>query len=229
LDDYPKPGQATLTAGMVAVEEWLKVTGLWPLHHRAKKPFYLFVGHSMGAGMAFYKNQHDWQDDSYGCYVMAPGIFYQNKVSSFLYKLVASATRLPGITPLKNLTARLVIFSAMRDASHVAQQEHAQIFYQSSFKTLADTLYGIGDSPKPTRTDWSQYQVTLGHADILVRTSPTVKMLKRLGFAPHQIKVLVGDHYFFTYDEQSSPINHKYNRQIVTDDLVTFCEKLGNL
>lgn len=225
INNVPQPDQATLVAAMAAVEQWLQIIGARSPRVGQPQPYYLFVGHSMGAGMIFYKNEADWQDEIYGCYVMAPGLFYGNKLSEVIYKAVASATRLPYITPLKNLTARLVIRVAMNDASRIAKREHAQTFYHSSFETLADTLAGIGDSPLPDRRDWSAYRVTLGHRDILVRLGPTISMLEQLGFTGDQIKILVGDHYFFSYDD-TAPVNHLYNRQVVINDLLDFCQTL---
>ncbi|MDM8526781.1 hypothetical protein QUF58_01105 [Anaerolineales bacterium HSG24] len=226
LNNTPTPPEkASLLNAMIAVEKWLEIIGLWPLPQRSRRPFYLFVGHSMGAGMMFYKNQPAWQEDRYGCYIMAPGMFYNNIRRNLLYRLVATLTRIPHITPLKNLAARIVVHIAMKDASRLAQYEHINTFYNSSFPTLIATLDGIGKSPKPPRTDWSQYQVTLGHADILVRVGATVNMLRELGFTSDQIKLLVGDHYFFSYDE-TSPINHKYNREVVLNDLVAWCGRL---
>lgn len=224
IDDHPKPEQATLPAAMAAVEQWLDIIGAG---QRDSRPFHLFVGHSMGAGMMFYKDDSN-QTARYGCYVMAPGIFYRNILRYWAYKVVALATLIPGITPLKNLTARLVIRFAMNNASQVAKYEHEHTFYRSSFKTLAHSLAGIAASPEPTRTDWSQYRVVLGHTDILARLPTTIVMLQRLGFTPDQIKVLVGDHYFFSYDE-TSPESHRYNREIVLNDLLNFCQRLTNI
>lgn len=225
INNRPQPKQATLPAAMSAVEQWLDLIGAGPTDGQADGPFHLFVGHSMGAGMMFYKDGSN-KTARYGCYVMAPGIFYRNILRYWAYKIVASATLIPGITPLKNLAARLVIRFAMNDASRVAKYEHEHTFYRSSFETLAHSLAGIAVSPKPIRTDWSQYQVTLGHNDVLARLPTTLTMLQRLGFTPDQIKVLVGDHYFFSYDE-TSPESHRYNREIVLNDLLKFCQRLG--
>jgi len=226
INRNPKLEQASLPSAMVAVEQWLKLIGVWSNHTRATQPYFIFVGHSMGAGMIFYLDELAWQQTTYGCYIMAPGMFYGNLPRKILYKIVATATRdLPYITPLKNLAARLVIFIAMNKASRIAKFEHANTFYQTTFKTLGDTLDGIGASPKPMRKDWSNYRIALGHHDLLVRLSPTIRMLQRLGLNADQIRILIGDHYFFSYDNQS-PISHKYNRQIIIDELIEFAQKL---
>jgi len=226
MDNRPKGQQASLSAGMAAVEKWLEVIEAWPQAHRTTKPFYLFVGHSMGGGMVFYKNQPQWTHHKYGCYAMAPGIFYRNWLYGWLYKIVGLGILFPHVTPIKNIIARLIVKIAMRQASRVAKYEHEHTFYASSYQTLSKTLRGIGSSPPPTRTDWSPYRVALSHADLLVPLGATLRMLSKFGFIPAQIRVFVGDHYFFSYDSHS-PVSHHYNRETILQDLVIFCQQLA--
>ncbi len=226
ISDPPKFEHCNLPGAMAAVEYWLNLIGLWPATYRKQKPFYLFVGHSMGGGIIFYKDEPNWRNEVYGCYAMSPGIFCNDIKRRIVYKLVGYGTLIPFVTPIKNFLARLVIWFAMREASQKDQQEHAEVFYATPFGTLANTIIAIGGSPKPPRTDWSQFRLALGNRDVLVSTRQTLTFVEQLGFLPHQIRVTMGDHYFFSFDE-TSPITHKYNRQAVLDDLNTFCQQLS--
>jgi pimeloyl-ACP methyl ester carboxylesterase len=224
--DPPSVKHCNLPAAMGAVEKWLNLLGLWPTPYRQRKPFYLFVGHSMGGGMTFYKNEPDWRNDVYGCYAMSPGIFCNDPKRRLVYKLVGYGTLIPFGTLIKNFLARRVIWFAMREASKKDQQEHEQVFYATSFGTLANTIIAIGGSPRPLRQDWSSFKLALGNRDVLVSTRQTLSFVEELGFLPNQIRVTMGDHYFFSYDD-TSPITHLYNRQVVLDDLDAFCQQLS--
>lgn len=225
IHSYPKPEHADLPAAMASVEKWLETVSLWPATYRQRKPFYLFVGHSMGGGVLFYKDQLSWQNDLYGCYMMSPSMLYHETIRRLLFQIVGAAILIPHVTPIKKLVAQLVIWVAMNEASRRVKWEHGH--YQDPFETLSGTLTGIGKSSKPTRTDWSQFKLVLGNRDVLVNPKQMINFVEEFGFKPEQIRVMMGDHYFLSYDK-SSPITHKYNRQTILDDLVAYCHQLAN-
>ncbi len=225
LDTSNKTEYARIDNMMASIEYWLGAIGLWPSTYRQQKPFYLFVGHSMGGGMLFYKNQPNWQNEIYGCYLMSPSMYYHDLKRSLFYRLVATAILIPYTGLIKILSSHGVVWVAMNEASQLVKREHTQNFKNSSLRTLKNTLDGIGKSPPPPRTDWSQFKVVLGNRDVLVSPKHMLNFVEQLGFKPDQIRVTMGDHYFFSYDE-TSPITHKHNRQTVLTDLITFCRQL---
>jgi hypothetical protein len=225
IDNLPSVKYASMPAAMETVEYWLSVIGLWPAVHHKRKPFYLFVGHSMGGGMLFYKDEFNWLNDIYGCYMMGPSMFYNDFKRRFLYKMVAIGNLIPYITPLKNLSADIMVWSVMNGSSHVAKSEHSHYGSYRDFQTVSATMNGISLSPKPFRTDWSQFKIVMGHRDIVASPKKMLNYVEQLGFESHQIRIVLGDHYFFSHDE-NSPDNHKNNRQIVLEDLVNFCCEL---
>ncbi|MDM8526780.1 alpha/beta hydrolase [Anaerolineales bacterium HSG24] len=224
IKEKPPIHQATLQAAMTAVESWLELINLRPTPYRATKPFYMFVGHSMGGGIIFYKDQPQWQNETYGCYMMSPSMLYHEIIRRLLFQLVGWSILIPYVTPIKNMVAQLVIWFAMNEASRRVKWEHGQ--YEDPFDTLSATLLGVSQSPKPSRTDWSQFRLVLGNRDMLVNPKLMLNFVEKLGFTPDQIRMVIGDHYFLSYDE-TSPISHKYNREIVLADLVAFCQQLS--
>jgi hypothetical protein len=92
---------------------------------------------------------------------------------------------------------------------------------------LGATLYGIGQSPPPPRTDWRQYKIVMGNRDVVVSPHQMLKFAEYLGFQSHQVRVMLGDHYFFSHD-QSSASTHRHNRQMVLEDLLAFCQQLAH-
>jgi len=225
IADLPKSSHSGMVGAMAAIEQWLHLLNLWPMPQRLTKPFYLFVGHSMGGGMLFYKNQPEWQNDVYGCYLMSPSMFQRDLTRKIFYQIVGKATLTPHVTPIKQLVAYLMVWLAMNDASHPVKQIHAT--YDTTFGTLGATLYGIGKSPPSPRTDWRQYKIVMGNRDVVVNPRKTLKFAEQLGFQSNQVRVMLGDHYFFSHDESSTSI-HRHNRQMVVEDLLAFCRQLAH-
>lgn len=219
LAKYPPLKYTTMPAAMAAVEYWLELIGLWPATQRRRKPFYLFVGHSMGGGMLFYKDETRWRNDLYGCYLISPSMFYRDRVRQLLYQLAGLATLIPYITPIKILATQAIIHCVMNGASRPVKWEHARL--DTPFSTLAASLCGIGHSPKSPRTDWSQFKIVMGNRDIVVSPRKMLNFAEELGLKPHQVRVTLGDHYFFSCDE-TSPQSHWQGRRLVIDDLTRF-------
>lgn len=213
--------QVSMAAAMATIELWLDLIGLGPTAEPSR--FYLFVGHSMGGGMLFYQNESFWQHSRYGCYLLSPSIFCNDWLRGLLYQLIGLGVMLPYIGPIKRKMIRWIIRGAMGGASTAVREEHGS--YSTPYSTIMTTMCGIGQSPRPTRLDWSPYRLVMGHQDVVVSPTKIISFVQQLGFKPHQIKVLLGDHYLFSYDDQS-PITHRHSRQLILTDLVNFCQQL---
>lgn len=228
INPTPRPEQCTPAALMAAVEYWLNAINLWPAPpRRTRKPFYLFVGHSMSGAALFYKDVTHWQNEVYGFYTLAPALICNDAQRKAFFKTVGVGIKLPSFSGVKDALAPRVIQILGAGASPQVKAEHLRIYNKTPFGTTAQTLYMLGAGAKPPpRTDWANYKVALGHKDRVVGLDHTLNLLESLDFHPNQIRVLFGDHYFFSYGE-GSPASHRKNRQVIFNDLLTYCYQLG--
>ena len=227
LRDTPHERQCSPAALMAAVEYWLTAINLWPIRNRKRKPFYLFVGHSMGGAATFFKDVTGWEDEAYGFYALAPALLCNDAQRQVFFKTLGLSIGFPSFTTVKDALAPHIIDVLGTGASSDVKNEHLRTYNQTPFGTLAQTLYVLGTTGgPPKRTDWSRYKVALGDKDRVVGTDQMLNLLKELDFPPDQIRVTHGDHYFFSYDSESPP-DHKTNRQVILDDLLSFCRQLS--
>ncbi len=228
IKPMPDSNQCSPAALMQTVERWLRETNLWPVSRPGRKPFYLFVGHSMSGAALFFKDIVDWYDEAYAFYALAPALTCNDKQRRAFFKTVGTTIRLPSFTAIKNVLAPHVIQMLGTGASPDVKSEHLRIYNQTSFGTIAQTLYSLGlTTALPQRSDWSRYTVALGHKDRLVSLERMLNLLETLNFEPDQIRVALGDHYFFSHGE-GSPLSHKNSRQMVFNDLLTLCFQLND-
>lgn len=227
ISPTPSSEHSSPAAIMAAVEYWLAASNLWPNPNPQRKPFYLFIGHSMGGAATFYKDITDWQNESYGFYALAPALFSNDAQRQHFFKTIGLSIRIPSFNGIKDALAPRIIDILGTGASSDVKQEHLRIYNKTSFGTIAQALYMLGAaSGPPQRSDWSRFRIALGHKDRIVRLNQMLSLLDNLGFRSDQIKVMLGDHYFFSYG-QGSPVNHQTNQKIVLDDLLDFCHQLA--
>lgn len=227
ISDTPVAEQCSPAALIAAIELWLSTLKLWPTPHRSRKPFYLFIGHSMGGAALFYKNEIDWRNEAYGFYALAPALFCNDTQRQAFFKTVGAGIRIPSFTTVKNALAPHIMEILAAGASSEVKNEHVRVFARTSFGTLAQTLYVLGASPtRPRRNDWARFRVALGDKDRLVGVDNMLDLLDGFGLGANQIRVAAGDHYFFSYGD-GSPLAHRENRDAVLEDLLAFCQKLA--
>ncbi|GAB4459067.1 MAG: hypothetical protein Kow0031_39260 [Anaerolineae bacterium] len=224
LQDTPAAASCSPAAIMRSVEYWLKAIKLWPpLPERKRPPFYLFVGHSMSGAALFYKDTAGWRDIPHGFYALAPALFHNSTQQQAFFKTVGVSIGLPSFNTVKDALAPRVIDILGPGASPDVKTEHLRVYNETSFGTLAQTLYMLGaPSPPPHRTDWHRYRVALGHKDRIVRMDSLLSVLESLNFRPEQIRLTLGDHYFFSCGPGSPPA-HCHNQEIVRKDLLEMC------
>jgi pimeloyl-ACP methyl ester carboxylesterase len=225
--DTPREDQCSPAAVMSAIEKWLTIIGLWPQQHRRKRPFYLFVGHSMGGAATFYKDVTGWENETYGFYALAPALVCNDAQRQAFFKTLGLSIGLPSFTAVKDALAPHVIDIMGNGASLDVKNEHLRIYNKTPFGTIAQTMYVLGvlHAP-PQRNDWARFRVSLGHRDRVVGLDNMLNLLQDLGFQSRQITVALGDHYFFSYGP-GSPQSHQDNRQTLLDELVDFCQQLA--
>ncbi|MCB0163466.1 MAG: hypothetical protein KDI79_04515 [Anaerolineae bacterium] len=230
LAETPSPEQCSPSALITAVDQWLQAVNLWPSQAVSeKKPFYLFIGHSMSGAAFFYKDNTGWENENYGFYALAPALFCNDSQRRAFFKAMGlvGVNLPPSLNAIKNSLAPHVIEILGNGASQVVKNEHLRIYSQTSFGTIAQVIYTLGVSADmPHRTDWSRFRVALGHKDKVVNLTNTLDLLDELDFSSDQIKVMLGDHYFFSHGEDS-PLGHQQNRQFLIDDIQLFCQQLA--
>ena len=236
LDDPPSSEQCSPAGLISAVDLWLRAIDLWPQPNRpspnrpspnptAKRPFYLFVGHSMSGAALFYKDLTGWQNERYGFYALAPALFCNDvQRRAFFTTMGLVGVKLPpSLNAIKNSLAPHIIEILGNGASPEVKSEHLRIYNQTPFGTVAQVIYAMGVSADmPQHPDWSRFRVALGHKDKVVNVNSTLNLLDELGFNSDQIKVMLGDHYFFSFGDDS-PASHRTNQQLLFDDILAFC------
>lgn len=227
INDTPLAEHSNPPALMKSVELWLEAIGLWPPPaNRTHKPFYLFVGHSMSGAALFFKDTTDWENQPYAMYALAPALFHNDAQRKAFFKTVGVSIGLPSFNSVKDALAPRVIDMLGPGASPQVKNEHLRIYNQTPFGTLAQTLYLLGaTTDPPVRHDWDRFRVALGHKDRIVGLDSTLELLDEFNFEPSQIRLMLGDHYFFSYGK-GSPEQHKTNQKTVFKDLLDLCYRL---
>lgn len=230
LAETPTPDQCSPSALITAVDHWLRAIHLWPdPSANETQPFYLFVGHSMSGAAFFYKDITGWEHSNYGFYALAPALFCNDSQRRAFFKTMGlvGVNLPPSLNTIKNSLAPHVIEILGNGANPTVKNEHLRIYSQTSFGTIAQVIYALGVSvDMPHRTDWSHFRVALGHKDKIVNLANILDLLEELDFTSDQVKVMLGDHYFFSFGEDS-PASHQQNRQFLIDDILLFCQQLA--
>ncbi|HMR63215.1 MAG TPA: alpha/beta hydrolase [Anaerolineae bacterium] len=230
IAEMPALEQCSPAGLMRTVDYWLTAIKLWPTPAYGQRPFFLFVGHSMSGAALFYKNVTNWQNEKYGFYALAPALFCNDTQKRAFFKAFGlMGTKLPqSINAIKNAMAPHVIELLGSGASQAVKDEHLRVYNHTSFGTISQVLYAMGAAvTKPNRSDWSRFRVALGHRDRVVNVNNMLDLLEELNFNANQIRVMLGDHYFFSYDP-GSPVSHQRNQKILLGQLLEFCTQLAH-
>ncbi|MCB0212264.1 MAG: alpha/beta hydrolase [Anaerolineae bacterium] len=231
ITDPPSPEQCSPAGLIAAVDLWLRAIDLWPSPNPSaeKRPFYLFIGHSMSGAALFYKDLTGWQNERYGFYALAPALFYNDVQRRAFFKTMGlvGVKLPPSLNAIKNSLAPHIIEILGNGASPEVKSEHLRIYNQTPFGTVAQVIYAMGMAANmPQHSDWSRFRVALGHKDKVVNVNNTLNLLDELGFNSEQIKVMLGDHYFFSWGD-ASPASHRTNQQLLFNDILAFCHDLS--
>ncbi len=212
-------GECDPAADMHAVETWLEVLGI--LGGRRHVPV-IFVGHSMSGAALFYFRQSRWSQHSVGRCAIAPALLMNDILRKGFFSTLGVSIWAGARLLLEKLTesiSPLVISQLIAGASRAVQAEHKRIFKMTHKSTLAHTFYAMGQAKRPShRGDWERFKVLLGHSDRLVGLEPMLKLLVDLGFRSQQVRVVLGDHYFFSVGQHSRRL-HTEGREIALEEI----------
>jgi pimeloyl-ACP methyl ester carboxylesterase len=225
LDEVPRVGHCSPQGLIHALEFWLGLMRFRPDRGRRSRRPLIFVGHSMGGAALFYKTEKGWKNQPYGLCAVAPALLHNDGLRKGFYVTlgvgIGAGLQLDFLDRFKDKLAPPVIQALIEGASRTVKREHRRIFANTPKGTLAQTFYALGvTEEKVQRSTWDNFRVILGHRDRLVGIAPMLELLESLGFSSDNIRVVLGDHYFFSYGKDS-PREHARNREILLEEILT--------
>lgn len=199
---------------MQAVEQWLDVLKI----HRPgrQRQVFTFVGHSMSGAALFHKSHQGWEENRYSLLALAPAMLHKDTVKQAFYKTmgmgIGTGTNFDFMNRFKNKMSGPVMEMLAANAGKAVKKEHARIFKRTPKGTISRTFYALGMAEEtPCSGSWNDLFVMLGHKDRLVALGPTLDLLESMGLTSENIRVMMGDHYFFSISQQSRRL-HGFNR-----------------
>ena len=216
-------------ANMAAVERWVELLGLRSSQRAARRLRVInFVGHSMSGASLFYLNESHWRPHEVSRLAVAPALLVNDGMRKSFYKALGvgiwAGSTADALGWLKVRLAPSIVNMLIGLASQAVKAEHVRIFNATPKGVLAQTFFAMGAVPhqaKPRR--WRHFHVVLGHKDRLVGVKPMLDLLEELGFASGQLRVVLGDHYFFSVSNESRRL-HLRNRKIVVEEILALHE-----
>jgi pimeloyl-ACP methyl ester carboxylesterase len=213
------------SAAMKAVEAWVNLLGLRSSPRaRTRYRVFTFVGHSMGGAGTFYLDEAAWRPHEAARLAVAPALLLDDALRKEFYKALGlgiwagSATRT--LDWLKDLLAPPLIDALIGDASETVKKEHLRVFKDTPKGVLAQTFYAMGAPPRSVQPRrWRHFRVLLGHRDRLVGLAPMLLLLEKLGFTSDDVRVMLGDHYFFSVGQKSRRL-HAPNRDLLVQQVL---------
>lgn len=227
----PSPAQCEPPALMAALEAWLEIIGLRNRAQMTGKRPHIFVGHSMGGAALFFLNTDRWASGEVGRIATAPALLLSDKQRQRFYQALGAGIRISAWSDLadqitEQVIAPIVIEALAGGASDFVRSEHQHVFRQTAQGVLAQTFAAMGLlSAELNQDEWPNFHVFLAHRDRLVGLSPTLNLLESLNFSAAQIRVALGDHYFFSIGKDAK--QHSLNRDLLIADILAMQEELA--
>jgi pimeloyl-ACP methyl ester carboxylesterase len=232
VDPVPAVEQCDPRASMRAVEHWASLIQLKSTHARAQRVPFVFVGHSMSGASLFYKSDSNgWQRERYGLLALAPALLRGDALRRGFYKAlgvgIIAGTDQGIFDWIKAKLSPHFIEPLIGGASAVNKKLHVKVFARTSKGTLAQTFYAMGMAERePQRPHWDNFRVILGHHDRMVGLGPMLNLLEDQGLSSANVRVVFGDHYFFSTG-RGSPPNHVKNREIVVEETLALFKSVS--
>jgi pimeloyl-ACP methyl ester carboxylesterase len=210
-------------ANMHAIELWLDMLGLRS-DGPYKRPF-IFVGHSMGAASLFFLNAESWGPRESGRVALAPALLMNDRQRQRLYKTLGTGIRISGWSDTidqfveRIIAPRLIATLAGPGSSLHVRAQHKRIFDVTPEGVIAQTFAAMGQlEARFDNKEWPDFVTFLGDKDVLVGLQPTLDLLLSINLLREQIRVVQGDHYFFSVGGAAE--KHRRNRDLVVEDIL---------
>jgi pimeloyl-ACP methyl ester carboxylesterase len=225
IEPVPAVEQCDPYASMRAVEHWASLIQLKPSRGRVRRIPFVFVGHSMSGASMFYKSDTDgWERERYGMLALAPALLRGDALRRGFYKTlgvgIIAGTNQGFFDWVKTKLSPHFIEPLIGGASATNKKLHVEIFARTPNGTVAQTFYAMGMAERDSqRPHWDNMKVILGHSDRMVGAGPMLNLLEELGLSSANIRVVLGDHYFFSVGRDSAK-THAMNREIVIEEIL---------
>lgn len=229
IEPTPDLEQCSPAASMHAVEQWAALIQLKPDRDRLRRVPFVFVGHSMSGAALFFKSDTDgWENERYVLLALAPALLRGDLLRKGFYKTLGLGIMAgTGQAPFDWLKVKLsprFIEPLIGGASAANKKVQLEIFARTPNGTLAQTFYAMGLAENsPQRAHWDNFRVILGHRDRLVGLLPMLNLLEELGLNTVNIRVVLGDHYFFSVG-RATVRTHGQNRTLVVREILRLWE-----
>jgi len=207
-------------ANMRAIELWLDILGIRARSRQTKLRPVIFVGHSMGGATLFFLDEKFWRKGEVGRIALAPALLLNDRQRQLFYRTVGTGIRLTGVSDLLDQLVGKVIAPRFIEAvagsgSPQVRAQHKRIFDSTPQGVIAQTFAAMGTLQASfSESKWPDFITFLAERDLLVGQKPTSDLLASLHFHPDQIKLVSGDHYFFSVDGRADQ-EHVQNRNHV--------------
>jgi len=223
--EMPRVAQCNPEGCMRAVEKWVELMKL--RGREGTRRVFTFVGHSMGGAALFYMDDKKWPEGGYARCAVAPALLCNDALRQGFYiglgLGIGVGLQYALLARLKEKLAPWLISELIGGASEAVKAEHLRVFEKTNKGTLAQTFYALGQAEKPSPRRWRNFRVILGHKDRLVGVAPMLNLLEDLGFRSENIRVVLGDHYFFSAGLKTRR-SHGENRDILLDEILQLHE-----
>lgn len=207
------------SADLRSVELWLEALGI--LGGRRHVPIIL-VGHSMSGAALFYLNDKKWENHRVGRIALAPALLMNDSLRKGFYRTLGRGIRAGHQLQLEQLTNALspiIVNQLISGASKGVQTVHERVFKATDKRTLASTFFAMGEAKIPTSKKRDDFKIMLGHDDRLVGLHPMLDLMTDLDLGSRQVRVVLGDHYFFSVGRSSFKL-HQESREITFEEIL---------
>lgn len=229
--DMPPLEKCNPPANMAAIEWWLALLEIrTPASSPRTRPF-VFVGHSMGGATLFFLDENRWKPGEVGRIAAAPALLLNDRVRQGFYRALGAGIMLTRWNELidklaEELFATRLFHALGGQGSDRVHAEHQRIYKITPEGVLARTFAAMGRLEWWfEQEEWPHFQVMLGYKDRLVGLQPMLELLEAIHFDPAQIRVALGDHYFFSIGSNAE--SHERNRALLLDSVLAMHRELG--
>jgi pimeloyl-ACP methyl ester carboxylesterase len=223
--EAPAYDQCSPPAAMHAIERWINLLDLRSPRDFPNPRVFTFVGHSMGGAALFFLEDDNWSGLEVARVGAAPALLLRDNLRQGFYRALGAGIMLSRWSTFmdwlqERYLAPRMIEALVGWASDFVKEEHRRIYERTPEAVISRTFTAMGRLEATFDKDrWRHFLVFLAHRDRLVGLMESLELLEELTFEPHQLRVCLGDHYFFSVGK-AQPRLHALNREMLKDEVL---------